>query len=200
VKLLAWIVGGLVVLGLIALAAVRLAPSDPADWHVDPSAAEPGPGRFVVRPEGGDTDGPLLARPPGELFAFFGAAHNLEKITPDLLSFKVITPGPIQMKPGTLIDYKLKVRGIPIHWRTQITEWDPPHRFCDTQLKGPYKQWVHTHTFTEEDGGTRCDDVVAYAPPGGPLAPLINKLVVQRDVEKIFAHRAEVLEDLLGAK
>ena len=139
-----------------------------------------------------------LAKPPAELFPFFGDAHNLEQITPALLSFRVVTPGPIQMKPGTLIDYKLKVRGVPMRWTTKITEWDPPHRFRDEQLKGPYRQWVHTHTFVEEDGGTRCDDVVEYAPPGGPLAPLINRLAVENDVKQIFAYRAKVLAEMFG--
>ena len=139
-----------------------------------------------------------LNQPREELFAFFGDAHNLEKITPKLLGFKVITPDPIEMKPGTLIDYKLKVRGIPIRWTTKIATWEPANQFTDEQLKGPYKRWHHTHTFTDENGGTRCEDLVEYAPPGGPLAPLINKLVVQRDVEKIFAHRARVLAELFG--
>lgn len=139
-----------------------------------------------------------LAKPPDQLFDFFGDAYNLEQITPNLLNFKVITPRPIEIKPGALIDYRLRVRGVPIRWTTEITEWDPPYRFRDEQLKGPYRQWVHTHTFTEENGGTRCDDVVDYAPPGGPLAPLINKLVVQRDVEQIFAFRAKVLAELFG--
>lgn len=141
-----------------------------------------------------------LARPPEELFRFFGDAFKLEEITPDLLQFKVVTPGPIHMEPGTLIDYKLKVRGMPMRWTTKIAAWDPPHSFRDEQLKGPYRQWVHTHTFTAEDGGTRCDDLVEYAPPGGPLAPLINRLFVQGDVERIFAHRAKVLEELFGAE
>ena len=70
--------------------------------------------------------------------------------------------------------------------------------FTDEQLKGPYQRWHHTHTFTEENGGTRCDDLVDYRPPGGPLAPLINKLAVQRDVENIFAYRAKVLEEMFG--
>lgn len=141
-----------------------------------------------------------LNQPREELFQFFGDATNLEKITPSMLGFKVVSPTPIDMKPGTLIDYKLKVRGIPIRWRTLIATWDPPNKFTDEQLKGPYKRWHHTHTFTEEDGGTRCDDLVEYAPPGGPLAPLINKLVVQKDVEKIFAHRAKILEDLFSGR
>ena len=141
-----------------------------------------------------------LNKPREELFTFFSDAYNLEKITPGLLSFKVVTPAPIHMQPGTLIDYKLRVRGIPIRWRTLIATWDPPGRFTDEQLKGPYKRWHHTHTFTEEDGGTRCKDVVEYAPPGGPLAPLINSLLVQRDVESIFAHRATVLAEMFGGE
>ena len=139
-----------------------------------------------------------LNRPRAELFEFFADAENLEKITPSQLGFKVITPSPITMAPGTLIDYKLKVRSVPIRWRTLIATWDPPNTFTDEQLKGPYKRWHHTHTFTEENGGTRCHDLVEYAPPGGPLAPLINKLVVQKDVEKIFAYRAKMLEELFG--
>lgn len=140
-----------------------------------------------------------LAKPPNELFPFYADAFNLEQITPKLLNFKVVTPPPIEMAVGTLINYRLRVRGVPIRWTTKITEWDPPYRFCDTQLKGPYKRWVHTHRFTEEDGGTRCEDVVDYAPPGGPLAPLINKLVVQRDVEQIFAYRCGVLAEMFGS-
>lgn len=141
-----------------------------------------------------------LNKPREELFEFFGNAANLEKITPDLLSFKVVTPPPIEMKPGTLIDYKLKVRGVPIRWRTLIETWEPCEKFTDEQLKGPYKRWHHTHTFADEDGGTRCNDIVEYAPPGGPLAPLINKLVVQNDVTKIFAYRAKVLDDMFGGE
>lgn len=142
-----------------------------------------------------------LNRPREELFRlFFGDADNLEKITPSMLGFKVITPTPIKMQPGTLIDYKLKVRGVPIRWRTLIATWDPCDTFTDEQIKGPYKRWHHTHTFTDEDGGTRCDDLVEYAPPGGPLAPLINQLFVQKDVEKIFAYRATVLAEMFGGK
>ena len=139
-----------------------------------------------------------LNAPREALFSFFADAYNLEKITPDLLGFKVLTPEPIEMGPGTLIDYKLKVRGVLIRWRTLIETWEPCDKFTDEQLKGPYKRWHHTHSFVDENGGTRCDDLVEYAPPGGPLAPLINKLVVQRDVEKIFTHRAKVLQDMFG--
>ena len=96
-----------------------------------------------------------LAMPPEDLFGFFGDAYNLERITPAMLNFRVLTPRPIDIKSGSLIDYRLRVRGVPIRWTTKITEWDPPYRFCDEQLKGPYRQWVHTHTFTQENGGTR---------------------------------------------
>ncbi len=136
-----------------------------------------------------------LPLPPDALFTFFGDAHNLERITPDLLGFKVLTPAPIDMHAGTLIDYKLRVRGIPLRWRTRIEAWDPPHRFIDNQLRGPYQRWHHTHTFDPQDGGTLCTDRVRYRPPGGPLAPLINKLAVQRDVLAIFRHRAQWLTD-----
>lgn len=136
-----------------------------------------------------------LPLPPEKLFTFFGDAHNLERITPDLLGFKVLTPAPIDMHAGTLIDYKLRVRGIPLRWRTRIEAWEPPRRFVDLQLRGPYKRWHHTHTFEPHDGGTLCTDRVLYRPPGGPLAPLINKLAVQRDVVKIFEHRARWLAE-----
>lgn len=139
-----------------------------------------------------------LALPPEELFPFFGDAHNLEKLTPALLKFQVLKPRPIPMGPGTLIDYRLKVRGLPIRWRTEILAWDPPHRFIDNQLRGPYRRWHHTHLFEPVDGGTRCTDIVHYELYGGPLAPLINRLLIQRDVQQIFAYREQVLAGIFG--
>jgi len=140
---------------------------------------------------------------PEALFPFFADAYNLERITPPLLRFHVLTPRPIDMRVGTLLDYRLKVRGMPVRWRTRIAQWHPPHGFTDEQLKGPYVRWHHTHTFTPAIGangqaGTRCDDRVEYRPPGGPLAPLINRLVVQRDVEAIFRYRAQVLAEVFA--
>ena len=135
---------------------------------------------------------------PPELFPFFADAHNLEQITPPLLRFHVLTPAPIDMHVGTLIDYKLRVRGMPIRWRTVITGWDPPAGFRDEQLKGPYKLWRHTHTFDPADGGTLCRDRVDYRVPGGPLAPLVNRLLVERDVKEIFRFRARALESIFG--
>jgi ligand-binding SRPBCC domain-containing protein len=127
-----------------------------------------------------------LPRPRAEVFAFFANAHNLQTITPPWLNFEVLTPAPIAMKPGALIDYRIRVRGLPIRWRTEIIEWSPPHQFVDMQLRGPYTLWHHTHTFEERDGGTLCRDDVRYRPRGGAL---VNWLFVGRDVERIFAHR-----------
>ena len=97
----------------------------------------------------------VLPRGLDELFPFFAEARNLETLTPSWLSFKVLTPGPVEMRPGTLIDYRLAWHGLPLRWRTIIDVWEPPHRFVDRMLKGPYRLWVHEHTFTAVDGGTR---------------------------------------------
>lgn len=137
--------------------------------------------------------------PIDDLFPFFADAYNLQEITPNYLSFEVLTPRPIPMKPGALIDYKLRVRGLPIRWRTEISVWDPPHRFVDQQLKGPYERWHHTHTFEPSaDGGTLCTDRVEYRPLGGPLAPIINTFFVQRDVVNIFKHRTVEIAKRFG--
>src|SRR5512139_2675181 len=99
-----------------------------------------------------------LPRPRHEIFPFFAEARNLETLTPPWLNFEVLTPMPIVMRVGTLIDYRIRVRGVPLRWRTEIAEWEPPHRFVDVQLHGPYTLWHHTHTFEERDGGTLCAD------------------------------------------
>lgn len=136
-----------------------------------------------------------LRRPVTEVFPFFADARNLQAITPPWLDFEVLTPGEIEMKPGTLIDYKLRAHGVPLRWRTLICDWQPPHRFVDEQLRGPYRQWIHEHTFTEQDGGTLAQDKVLYAVPGGTP---INNLFVRRDVERIFAFRRQKLAEFLG--
>ena len=135
-----------------------------------------------------------LPRPRDEVFAFFADAHNLEAITPPWVKFEVLTPKPIEMKTGALIDYRIRVHGLPIRWRTEITEWNPPHRFVDGQLRGPYTLWHHTHTFEERDGGTLCIDDVRYRPRGGAL---MNWLFVRRDVERIFDYRQQRLHEIL---
>ena len=132
-----------------------------------------------------------LPAPRDRVFAFFADAANLESITPPWLNFGILTPLPIAMQAGTLIDYRLRMRGLPMRWRTLISTWDPPFRFVDEQLHGPYRQWIHTHTFAEQSGGTRCHDRVDYAVPGGAL---INRLFVRREVEAIFAYRRQALQ------
>jgi ligand-binding SRPBCC domain-containing protein len=137
-----------------------------------------------------------LPRSRDEVFPFFAEARNLEQLTPPFLKFEVLTPDPIAMRAGALIDYRIRVHGLPIRWRTEIVEWDPPHRFVDVQLHGPYRLWHHTHTFEEKDGGTLCRDEVRYRPRGGAL---INWLFVRRDVERIFRYREEKLRELFSA-
>ena len=136
---------------------------------------------------------------PDEVFAFFADAHNLESLTPPLLRFRLVTPAPIAMGKGALIRYRLTVHGVPVSWLTEITEWDPPHRFVDEQIKGPYAKWHHTHTFEAlADGGTLMRDVVRYRIGFGPLGVLANRLLVQRDVEAIFDFRAARIPALLA--
>ncbi|MFO0863777.1 MAG: SRPBCC family protein [Gemmataceae bacterium] len=138
-----------------------------------------------------------LPLPIGQVFDFFSDARNLDAITPPWLHFRILTSLPIEMKPGALIDYQLRVRGLPIRWRTEITHWDPPHRFVDRQLKGPYRQWIHEHSFEEVDGGTLIRDKVDYAVPGWFLEPIIHALFVGPDVRKIFSYRQEKIRELL---
>ncbi len=134
-------------------------------------------------------------RPCEEVFEFFSDAANLESITPPWLRFHVLTPRPIDVREGTLIDYKLRLHFVPIRWRTEIAAWEPPFRFIDRQLRGPYRLWVHEHTFEEHQGGTLARDRVEYQVPGGRL---IHTLLVRPDLMRIFAFRRKVLADRLG--
>jgi ligand-binding SRPBCC domain-containing protein len=136
-----------------------------------------------------------LPRPREEVFPFFANAHNLARITPPHLHFRIVTPGPIEMRPGAIIEHRLRVRGLPIRWRSEITAWEPPHRFVDEQRRGPYRAWIHEHTFEEHDGGTLCRDHVRCAHFGGPL---VHRFLVRPDVERIFAYRAAALRELFG--
>lgn len=136
-----------------------------------------------------------LPVPRAEVFPFFADAGNLEQITPPWLNFEILTPRPIPMRPGTLIDYRIRLRGLPLKWRTEISVWEPPVRFVDRQLRGPYRQWIHEHIFEERDGGTLCIDKVNYAVLGGAL---IERLFVRRDVKRIFEHRTVALRNHFG--
>lgn len=132
----------------------------------------------------------LLPRPIDEVFEFFADARNLEALTPPWLRFRIVTPGAIELSIGTTIDYRLRVRGLPVSWRSEITVWDPPRRFVDVQVRGPYRRWVHEHTFRERGADTLARDLVDYAAPGGRLA---NGLLVARDLRRIFEYRHRTL-------
>jgi len=134
-----------------------------------------------------------LRRPREEVFSFFSDAGNLNAITPAWVHFRMVTAGPIHMREGTLIDYRMRIRGVPVSWRTKITLWDPPHAFIDEQVHGPYRLWKHEHLFESRDGGTLVRDYVRYAVPFDFLA---HPLFVGRDVRRIFAHREEKLHEL----
>ena len=125
-----------------------------------------------------------------EVFEFFSQAKNLESITPDFLNFKILTPEPIVMREGLLIDYQLRLRGIPFRWQSEISTWDPPYCFVDDQVKGPYREWHHRHTFKEEGEGTCVIDDVRYRIWGGSW---VDRLLVRPEVERIFNYRREKL-------
>jgi ligand-binding SRPBCC domain-containing protein len=134
------------------------------------------------------------------VFAFFSDASNLEALTPPWLRFRVVTPAPIEMRAGAVIEYQIDWRVVPIRWFTEIVEWSPPYRFVDVQVSGPYKLWHHTHTFAAVDGGTLMADVVRYALPLGPIGALAHKFAVRRDVERVFDYRAERVAALFGGR
>ena len=135
-----------------------------------------------------------LPRVLPEVFAFFADAGNLDALTPSWLRFETLTPRPIVMRVGARIDYRLRLRGLPIRWQSEITEWQPPHRFVDEQRRGPCQIWHHEHTFTGRSG-TLVRDRVRYAVFGGEL---VERLFVRRDLEKIFAYRQRRLGELFS--
>jgi ligand-binding SRPBCC domain-containing protein len=142
----------------------------------------------------------ILPGTPDQVFPFFADAGNLEAITPPSLRFAIVTPRPIEMRVGALIEYRLRMRGLPISWLTRIEEWEPGVRFVDMQLRGPYALWHHTHTF-EPAGttGTLMRDTVRYALPGGPLAAIPHALFVRSELDRIFGFRAQKVPELLPA-
>jgi ligand-binding SRPBCC domain-containing protein len=142
----------------------------------------------------------LIPRPLAEVFPFFADAGNLEAITPPWLHFRILTPRPIQITSGALIDYRIRVLGIPLKWRTRIDAFEPPHRFTDTQVRGPYKLWLHTHEFEETPDGTLMTDRVDYQLSLGPIGWMARVLFVRRQLEQIFDFRYEAVERLLGRK
>ena len=138
---------------------------------------------------------------PADVFPFFADARNLEAITPPLLHFEVVTPGDIDMQVGTLITYRLRLHGIPISWLTSIQAWEPPHRFVDQQVRGPYAFWHHTHElFPSGADGTHMRDTVRYAIGFGPFGEVAHRLLVRRDLERIFDFRQEAVAALLRGR
>lgn len=139
-----------------------------------------------------------LRLPRKDIFDFFADAGNLERITPPQLNFHIITPLPVDLKEGALIEYDLVLRGFPIHWRTLISKWDPPFEFIDEQIKGPYKQWIHQHIFTELAGGeTEIKDFVRYRLPFEPLGDVMH-FMVRKELERIFDFRQKAVEEILS--
>ena len=136
-----------------------------------------------------------LPRPRADVFGFFAEPRNLERITPAWLGFGIRTAGAIPMGRGARIRYGLRLHGVPIGWESEITAYDPPRRFVDEQVRGPYRRWVHEHRFEDVEGGCLVVDRVDYAPRGGAVA---QALLVRRDLLAIFRHRHAVLADLLG--
>ncbi len=140
----------------------------------------------------------FIARPIDEVFRFFAEPRNLGRITPSSMGFEFQSDD-FEMRDGLDIDYRLRpLLGIPVSWRTGITSYDPPHRFTDVQLKGPYSRWEHTHTFESVEGGTRITDEIVYRLPLGPLGDIAHRLVVRSELERIFRHRAQTIEGVFA--
>jgi ligand-binding SRPBCC domain-containing protein len=141
----------------------------------------------------------VVPRPRDEVFRFFSDAANLETITPAFVGFRIVTPQPIVMRAGTLLEYRLRLFGLPFSWQTRIERWEPPARFVDVELRGPYALWEHTHEFEAVAGdGTRMHDRVRYALPLGPLGRAVHALVVRRTLDRIFAFRHDRIEEIFG--
>jgi ligand-binding SRPBCC domain-containing protein len=140
----------------------------------------------------------IIPAPVGEVFSFFNAAENLNLITPPWLYFKILTPLPVIMKKNTLINYSIKFLGFRTTWRTEIKVWQPPDRYVDRQIKGPFRVWEHTHLFKEKGEGTQMEDVIRYAVPGFVFSPLIHFLFVRPRLDKIFAFREMSILEYFG--
>lgn len=142
----------------------------------------------------------FVPRPLTEVFAFFEKPENLATITPPSLGFRILTPSPIRMRKGAIIDYTIQVGGLPLRWRTLIRDYDPPHRFVDEQVKGPYALWHHTHSFVAVDGGTIIQDEVYYGVRFGIIGRLMGKFFVKRQLGMIFDHRSRIIENMFAGR
>ena len=131
-----------------------------------------------------------------DVFGFFSKAENLNKLTPSFLGFEIVSPLSIKMEEGTIIDYKINLNGFKMNWRSVITKWDPPFCFEDTQVKGPYKIWIHEHKFEVESGTTLMTDTIQYLSPVGIFEFIPHNLFVRRKVESIFDYREKILSEI----
>ncbi len=138
----------------------------------------------------------FVARPLSEVFEFFSEAKNLEELTPPWLDFHILKVSTLQIQDQTEIDYRLRIHGLPLHWRSRIERWAPGHEFMDTQLKGPYSKWHHTHRFEEVPGGTLVHDDVEYQIPGGLLGKAALGYFVRRDINRIFSYRRNKVAEI----
>lgn len=136
-------------------------------------------------------------RPLDAVFAFFANPCNLDQLTPSWLHFRMLTPAPIEMRVGRQIEYVIRWRGLPIRWLTEIEDWVPGQLFVDRQIRGPYRLWHHTHSFREEGAVTIVHDVVRYALPAGLAGAAVHRLIVRRDLDRIFEFRARRISELL---
>jgi ligand-binding SRPBCC domain-containing protein len=135
-----------------------------------------------------------------DAFAFFADAYNLEALTPPWLRFRILTTGPIPMEEGATIDYVLTLHRLRVRWRSEIVEWRPGRRFVDRQVDGPFRLWEHTHTFEARLDGTLIRDDVLYRMPYGALGAIARRMVVARDLERIFDYRCDAVDRLLGGR
>lgn len=141
-----------------------------------------------------------VEQPLEKVFAFFERPENLERITPPHLGFHILTPSPIPMQVGALIDYRIRLFGVPFRWTTYIARYEPPILFVDVQLKGPYSFWYHTHRFSADgEGATVIEDDVLYLLPAGLVGKVVHALSVRRQLERIFDYRAQVIATLFAA-
>lgn len=136
-----------------------------------------------------------LPQPRGKVFAFFSDAQNLDLITPPWMHFQTIKQSQGEMQQGTVMDHRLRIHGFPLRWRSEITDWDPPTRFVDQQVRGPYRLWIHEHRFEERDGGTLVQDHVSYAVL---FDFLIHRSFIRPDIERIFAYRGKKLREIFA--
>lgn len=132
------------------------------------------------------------------VFDFFSKAENLNALTPSKLHFQILSPLPIIMRVGTLIDYRIKLFGIAFNWKTKITHWNPQEQFIDTQIKGPYLKWIHAHSFEVQGNGVLMRDTVEYACPGWFLEPVIHSLIIKSNLNDIFEYRNKKCKEIFG--